>query len=249
LQGTVGNNGQGGLRSVRPVPARLLDMMIGKPSRCLECGGSVEPKDGDMVCMNCGLVYGINYSDDRIPFGEYDGDGHFEGCYNPVNNSDYGKALGTVVDTQLKAAVLAGPDGPGPLEYFRAKNLRIKLDEKLVIDFLKIMNTFCKKHALSSKHDVAQIRFRDQLGLNLRYLAEYFLKYKALNHDKWIVVAASFTGLLMDLYPERHRALMGKSPELSLDPAIISYYEILLRSLQVPLLPSLSFDLAGADGE
>jgi len=224
-------------------------MMIGK-GRCFECGGQVERKDGDVVCVDCGLVYGTNYSDDtRIPFGEHDGDGHFEGCYNPVNNSDYGKGLGTVIDTQLKAAVLSGRDGPGPLEYFRAKNMRIKLDEKLVVDFLGLANKMCKAHGLDSRHDVAQIRFRDQLGLNLRCLAEYFLKYKALKHDPWLVVAAAFSILMRDLYPERFKAQAGKSPELGLDPAWIEYYSLLLRTLQAPLLPSLPFGLAGADGE
>lgn len=208
---------------------------------CPTCGVLIEDKGPDRVCVKCGRVYGHGSSEQAIPFEEESVEaGRAEGHYGPVNNSDYGRALGSKIDTKTKASVF-GVQEDWQNQYSRASNARIKLDEPLIKEFLDEARRFWRKHGLDSDWDENQIRFRDQVGFCLRLLGEYFLKYQPSEHKPWIIAASVYNIVLKDFYPERYASLQGKpeNPELSIDPAFIEYYKVILEGLQKPLLPKL----------
>jgi transcription initiation factor TFIIIB Brf1 subunit/transcription initiation factor TFIIB len=66
---------------------------------CLECGGGLVVRDGEVVCSRCGLVWSAENTVDYVPFpddGE-DGDGVakcFEGHWQPGNTLAFLKGLG-----------------------------------------------------------------------------------------------------------------------------------------------------------
>ena len=66
---------------------------------CLECGGNLVSKDGEIVCISCGLVWAVENTADYVPFPEYEsvdgGEGnHFEGHWQPCNTLAFLKGLG-----------------------------------------------------------------------------------------------------------------------------------------------------------
>jgi transcription initiation factor TFIIIB Brf1 subunit/transcription initiation factor TFIIB len=66
---------------------------------CLECGGGLVVRDGEVVCSRCGLVWGFENTADYVPFPEdgEDGDGAtkcFEGHWQPGNTLAFLKGLG-----------------------------------------------------------------------------------------------------------------------------------------------------------
>jgi hypothetical protein len=66
---------------------------------CLECGGGLVVRDGEVVCSRCGLVWSFENTADYVPFpecGEAEGvDGSsFEGHWQPGNTLAFLKGLG-----------------------------------------------------------------------------------------------------------------------------------------------------------
>jgi len=66
---------------------------------CLECGGGLVVRDGEVVCSRCGLVGSVENTADYVPFPEYgeaegvDGS-RFEGHWQPGNTLAFLKGLG-----------------------------------------------------------------------------------------------------------------------------------------------------------
>jgi len=66
---------------------------------CLECGGNLVSKDGEIVCSSCGLVWAVENTADYVPFPDYEsadgGEGsRFEGHWQPGNTLAFLKGLG-----------------------------------------------------------------------------------------------------------------------------------------------------------
>jgi hypothetical protein len=65
---------------------------------CLECGGGLVVRDGEVVCSRCGLVWSVENTADYVPFpedGEDDGAAKcFEGHWQPGNTLAFLKGLG-----------------------------------------------------------------------------------------------------------------------------------------------------------
>jgi transcription initiation factor TFIIIB Brf1 subunit/transcription initiation factor TFIIB len=66
---------------------------------CLECGGNLVSRDGEIVCGNCGLVWASENTEDYVPFPEYGGadsveGSRFEGHWQPGNTLAFLKGLG-----------------------------------------------------------------------------------------------------------------------------------------------------------
>jgi len=66
---------------------------------CLECGGGLVVRDGEVVCSRCGLVWSVENTADYVPFPE-DGEDDvgavkcFEGHWQPGNRLAFLKGLG-----------------------------------------------------------------------------------------------------------------------------------------------------------
>jgi len=66
---------------------------------CLECGGNLVFRDYELVCSQCGVVWGVENTADYVPFPEYEsadgGEGsRFEGHWQPCNTLAFLKGLG-----------------------------------------------------------------------------------------------------------------------------------------------------------
>jgi hypothetical protein len=69
---------------------------------CLECGGSLVVRDCEVVCSQCGVVWGVENTADYVPFPEYEEAGnfygsHFEGHWQPCNALAFLRGLGDPV--------------------------------------------------------------------------------------------------------------------------------------------------------
>jgi len=78
---------------------------------CLECGGSLAVRDGEVVCSHCGLVWSVENVDESLPFPEdgEDGDGVakcFEGHWQPGNRLAFLKGFGDPALANCKGKAL-----------------------------------------------------------------------------------------------------------------------------------------------
>jgi hypothetical protein len=66
---------------------------------CRECGGDLRQRDGEVVCVECGLVNGVSYGMvHRLPFGE---------TYQPTSLIAFNKSLGETLQPNDYFRVLA----------------------------------------------------------------------------------------------------------------------------------------------
>lgn len=224
-----------------PKGVASLEELARESGRCLECGTRLVEKDADLVCPNpnCGIVWGEAYAENRIPFDESAvSDGHAENQYSPETNLDWSRGLGSKEDHGDIADVLGGKGArKDPMFWKRANNLRVTVTHPTIQSLLSFGSMFCENHGLHTEQE-KDIRFADQLGVRLRCMGEYFVKYDA-KHNLLVAASAVFAVTLRDLYPELYASHQGKFPELSLDPRYLDYYEALMNSFSYPLLPEL----------
>ena len=78
---------------------------------CLDCGGNLVSRDGEIVCGSCGLVWAVENTADHVPFPEYEEAGnvegsHFEGHWQPGTTLAFLKGLGDPVLANGKGKAL-----------------------------------------------------------------------------------------------------------------------------------------------
>jgi len=78
------------------VPADLLDDLALLLGFCFDCGGSLRVVDGEVVCVRCGRVWGVENVDWSVPFPEDESgvDVHFEGHWQPGSSLAFLKGIG-----------------------------------------------------------------------------------------------------------------------------------------------------------
>jgi len=79
-------------------PEQLEDLAVSL-GLCLECGGNLVSRDGEIVCSSCGFVWAVENTAYYVPFPEYESaDGgernHFEGHWQPGSTLAFLKGLG-----------------------------------------------------------------------------------------------------------------------------------------------------------
>lgn len=82
------------IREVHPVD---VEDLAREWNACMECGGKLarDPETRELVCTDCGRVWGREVLEERIPFGEDTDDGHSESHWNPGSDLSDAHGLGT----------------------------------------------------------------------------------------------------------------------------------------------------------
>jgi hypothetical protein len=241
-----------------PIPRDVKELAL-ESGVCMDCTdpehpGELKPVDGDVVCPKCGVVWAQAYSEDRIPFSDDSvSDGHSENNYSPEGNMDWSKGLGARETAGDIADALGGKGArKDPFYWKRAQSLRVKLTHPVIQTLLSYGSRFCENVGLHTNSE-EDIRFGDRLGQRLRSFGVYVVVFDS-KHNLLTAASAIFASFLRGMYPQKYENFRGKFPELSLDERFLDYYDQLVKSFPIDLLPELpstseNGENNGSDGE
>ncbi|MGB9779117.1 MAG: TFIIB-type zinc ribbon-containing protein [Candidatus Bathyarchaeales archaeon] len=130
---------------------------------CLECGGSLMRAEGEVVCAKCGRVWGSENVDDAVPFPEDgDGDGHFEGHWQPASSLCFLKGIGDPAvqnggGKSLMRVLALAPTGGEDLG-LRAQRIKVMAqmeDPPQLKRILTRISLLLDKFGMRSNHEIA----------------------------------------------------------------------------------------------
>jgi hypothetical protein len=230
----------------------------------------------EWVCKNCGHVWGSEQADVQIPFEDSSSEtGHSEGQYSPEGHMDLGKNLGGQVTRNLNADIIEDPfeDMPeelrmqlkeklfleellghsiknnshDPFTWSRSNQLRVPLTHPLIQKFLMEARRLCNKYDLHKRGNVDHICFGDQLAIQLRRIADFYINGgNELHFDPALITMGLFCLRFKQTYPSKYESYRSQkdakeqNPELFLSPNFMRYCEGLYKNCRPIELPTLT---------
>ena len=144
---------------------------------CFECGGTLQQRDGELVCRGCGVVWGNGvFEDNHVPFEVKDG-GSYEGHWSPPNELAFNKNLGVNhwISKGSFCRIIAPIDKKDlGLRARHLKTLTTRVEHPWLVNILECGSKICSDFDLHRK-DSACIQFSNQYGKILRALGAYVI--------------------------------------------------------------------------
>lgn len=209
-----------------------LQVLARETKLCFECGGKLEEKDRELVCVKCGLVWDDGAIEDTyIPFAESEQKQDFENQWSPPGQLAFNKELGTNQFLSNRSfcriASITGKQDLG----LRARHIRmltVKTEHPWIISLLSYGKHVCEQFNLH-RHDEACITFANEYGRLLRKVGAYLIvqgkHWTALEktaHAVFLVLFREFVG--EERAEEVQRAL-------GIDDKFLDYTSFLLYKL------------------
>jgi len=154
-----------------------LEILAGETMLCFECGGSLQQKSGELVCKECGVVWGNGiFEKDHIPF-EVKYGGSYEGHWSPPNELAFNRNLGTNqwVSRGSFCRIIVPIDKEDlGLRARHLKTLTSTVEHPWIVNMLECGSKLCNDFDLHRKDSVC-INFSNQYGRVLRQLGSFII--------------------------------------------------------------------------
>lgn len=216
----------------RRATKETLEVLAGETGLCFECGGKLQEKDGELVCVGCGIVWGNGvFEDDRIPFEGRGQDKDFEAQWSPPSELAFNKNLG--VNQWLSRASFCRILAPVNKEDLGLRSTYLKIlttksEHPWIISLLNYGSHICKRFGLH-RNDNACVRFANTYGGILRKLGAFIIlqgkhwqELKKTARAAFIVLYWQFAG---EAKAEEARQQLG------VDDKFLSYVGFLVDAL------------------